>query len=335
MSAWGGKNEVTGEISYSDAIVQLSYIFCYCAVNVYAIISGYLMSGVEHIKLGRIIELWLEVLFFSVTISAIHAILTGNISFKELLCALFPILTRRWWYVSSYFAIFLFIPYFNKLIKNMSRSDYKKFLVLICLVFSLGSTISSAAGIDTFNLATGCSPVWLMMLYFFGGYKRKYGGNEKNWNYFGKYVICGLALFLVWLITLVVTKKIFGVDKLSNLFIAYTSPFVIYMAYEFVQFCVGLNISNCKVIQKISEITLGVYLVSEHPVIREKYVVNSMLSYTNLSVAPRLGILLLATTIMFSCALFLSCIQNLFFKLLKIRKLADQMGNYINKHCRF
>ena len=42
----------------------------FCAVNCYALVSGYLMLG-KKIKPSRITELWFEVFFYSVGLSAI------------------------------------------------------------------------------------------------------------------------------------------------------------------------------------------------------------------------------------------------------------------------
>lgn len=42
----------------------------FCAVNCYAITTGYLMYG-KKLRISRITELWFEILFYSVVISAI------------------------------------------------------------------------------------------------------------------------------------------------------------------------------------------------------------------------------------------------------------------------
>lgn len=50
---------------------------CYCAVNIYAMISGYVMVNSKP-KLSRLIILWLEVLFYSGVSEIILQILTPN-----------------------------------------------------------------------------------------------------------------------------------------------------------------------------------------------------------------------------------------------------------------
>ena len=89
-------------------------IAAYCAVNCFALISGYVMCT-RSVKVKSIIALWFQVIFYSLTISSLFFIfLPESRTIKNLVIALFPIIGRQWWYVSAYFAMFFFIPFLNE-----------------------------------------------------------------------------------------------------------------------------------------------------------------------------------------------------------------------------
>lgn len=67
-----GMGGITGATAGTSSYypVYLMQNAAFCAVNCYALISGYLMLG-KKIKPSRITELWFEVFFYSVGLSAI------------------------------------------------------------------------------------------------------------------------------------------------------------------------------------------------------------------------------------------------------------------------
>jgi surface polysaccharide O-acyltransferase-like enzyme len=80
-------------------------IACYCAVNCYALISGYVGINAKH-KYVNIISLSLQVLFYSVCITgaeiAIALFNRTEISFLTIVSHLLPSITD-YWYFSAYF----------------------------------------------------------------------------------------------------------------------------------------------------------------------------------------------------------------------------------------
>ena len=101
-------------------------IGAYCAVNCFALISGYLMVN-SSVKAKSIIGLWLQVLFYSLLFTSVFFVFVPETrSISNLVVAFTPVLSNQWWYVSSYFALCLFIPFLNKAIANISQQTYKK-----------------------------------------------------------------------------------------------------------------------------------------------------------------------------------------------------------------
>ena len=105
----GGILKSTSPTEINYWIAWLLEICAYCAVNCFALISGYVMVN-KTVKAKNIIGLWFQVLFYSLIFTALFfAFLPESRSVKNLVVAVMPILGRQWWYVSSYFALcFLF-----------------------------------------------------------------------------------------------------------------------------------------------------------------------------------------------------------------------------------
>lgn len=96
--------ENTTDISYW--VIFLIKMFCICAVNCYAIISGYV--GVDSKKrISSLINLWFTVMFYTSTIAVVlYFASPGIIEFEDLIKGFFPVSSVQYWYFSSYFLLF-------------------------------------------------------------------------------------------------------------------------------------------------------------------------------------------------------------------------------------
>ena len=156
-------------------VCAILYFPTRCAVNCYAIASGFLCYKTKY-KFQRIIYIWLQTIFFSLIIYFIFLII-GSVQFsaKEFFMYLFPIISLRYWYVSAYFLLFLFIPIFNIGINKIIRKTFKTLLVFIFIIMSVGSIIYlTVFYTDPFGLYRGYTVLWLAVLYLFGAYIGKY-----------------------------------------------------------------------------------------------------------------------------------------------------------------
>ena len=112
---------------------------CIIAVNLYAMITGYVCITSSW-RISRYIALWFQVVFYTVGIYALGLFLAHEgwlpkIALKTLLSDLCTVpLAGAYWYFNAYTALFLLIPFLNKLLQKLSRADYAKLLVAL-LVF--------------------------------------------------------------------------------------------------------------------------------------------------------------------------------------------------------
>ncbi|MDO4420375.1 MAG: acyltransferase family protein, partial [Ruminococcus sp.] len=138
-----------------------------CAVDCFALISGY-VGVTSKYRYTNLAVLWLRVEFYSIGISFIYLLLRPDlINIKGFVLTAFPVFSCKYWYFSSYFLLFLFMPFFNRAINNISKQRLK-ISIMVLVVFSsiIYPIINNIVfKTDVWALRDGFSPVWLAVLY--------------------------------------------------------------------------------------------------------------------------------------------------------------------------
>ena len=105
----GGVLQAAPPLSIRYETAWLLETAAYCAVDCYALISGYVGFGTR-CRYADLAALWLRVVFYTVTITAVFAlVLPGSVSAGEWLRAIFPVMFNQYWYFTAYFCLFLFL----------------------------------------------------------------------------------------------------------------------------------------------------------------------------------------------------------------------------------
>ena len=306
-------------------------ICAYCAVNCFALISGYVMAD-KTVKAKRIINLWLQVLFYSLLITGLFFIFMPETrSVKELMLAFVPITGRTWWYMSSYFALFFFIPFLNSAISHISQTTYKKFLIAVLIGACF---IPRFVKVDAFTLNNGYSAVWLAVVYLFGAYIKKYDLRRKITalqSLLGYSVSVILAFASKFAIRFL-TKKIYGEPRYENIFVSFVSITILLSAIFLLMFCLNIKISGwgTKLINVFSPVTLGVYLVHVHPMVFENIIKDAFVPFVHKPVAVMVLGVFAATTVIFALSSIVEWIRILLFRMLRIDKLCESAENKLN-----
>ena len=326
----GGVLNAAGIFSIQYELAVLLNIATFCAVNVYALISGYVWVNAKY-RFRNIIELWLQVLFYTVLITAIFWIFSpSSVSLKVLVKSVFPIMFNQYWYFSSYFALFLFIPLLNIIVEKTEKKQLLVFLGIILFFFSCVQTLFHS---DAFCTNDGYSALWLMILYLVGGYIRKYepGKNVKPaWFLIGYLVM----ICLTWLSKLCIellTVKVLGRAYGGNYLVRYISPTILMSAIFLVLFFSRLNISAfCKkAISLLAPMSFGVYLIHVHPLVFCDVLTDRFVGYAELPwILEVLAVLGTAAAIYIICSL-VDFVRLQLFKLLRVRKNLDSLENRI------
>ena len=198
-------NTVRGTAQYRAAWLLETY--CYCAVNCYAMITGYVMLGKQR-RPGRLLELWLEALVYSVgTTLLVKYGFREELGENVLLWSFFPLFRRQYWYFTAYMGMMLLLPYLNRMLEGLSRKEYRQLLVIILVGFSF---LPNFFQMDTFRLVNGYSMAWIMMMYAVGGYLRRFVEPER-WSMgsaLGLFFLLGLLIWSNHMLMNVVTEGV-------------------------------------------------------------------------------------------------------------------------------
>lgn len=112
-------------------------IIAYCAVDTFAIISGYMATNKSQ-NYTKLISMWFQVFFYSFICTVILKLfyIRELPSIKELIKAFFPFTFNQFWYFSAYVGAFLVIPFLNNYLFNLDKLKANKILIgcIFCFV---------------------------------------------------------------------------------------------------------------------------------------------------------------------------------------------------------
>ena len=125
------KTCVPNSIKYN--IVLGIEVFAFCAVDIFALISGFVSYTGKKKKynISSYIKLWLEVVFYGVIITAVLN-LTGQKQFakSDYYSAILPVSNFKYWYFTAFTGLFVLKPFIDSAIFNIEEKTLKKVLIL-------------------------------------------------------------------------------------------------------------------------------------------------------------------------------------------------------------
>ncbi len=312
----------------------------YPAVNIFGMITGYVTIRHE-VRFSRLLGLWFQVFFYSVVISVLFFIFTPeNFTLTRVLNALFPVVRNQWWYFTSYVGMFFFLPFLNPALKEINRVRFRNILIVLFLLFSLFPTIFLK---DPFVTYQGFSTIWLLILYLFGCYFGRFRiGNKKPLPFLLLYLGCTAISFLLQL-------RIRGLedaaeaaadtalhdhlDKVRQHLLYYPSALMLLAAIGFLLFVVNLRIRNhaaARVICFFAAPSFGVYLLHDHPLVRNRFINQSMNALTqSSSLFSVFGHVLLRALVIYLLCSVIELLRARLFRLLRVSDLADSLSQRI------
>jgi hypothetical protein len=226
------------------------------------------MAG-KSFKIQRITHVWIELLFYSVIITAVLMLLgIVPVSIKQILKSCFPIAFNQYWFITNYIGLLIFSPILNVFINNVDRKFYFKSLLLLGII-----AFTFVLFIPWGNTYGGSySLLWFVYLYLVAGYIRKaetYGGSKVLNNNGKRLFITSVAVFIYGL-----GWQLFSAYLKHHGLLSYS--FTYNGLTFFVSLFVFLWFKNHKFVDSrlinsvvsIAPFTLGVYLISDHPLLR-------------------------------------------------------------------
>ena len=264
---WHG-NFTYDTLTMNKLIRDVFFMLGELGVNCFVLISSYFMVQ-SKFKWHRIIRIELQLLFYSTMIVFLAKLLIpNNVSLKECIIAFFPFINETYWFATCYILLLLISPYLNILIYNLSKKQHIQ-LIIICFV--LWSAIPTLIGFIRNNTEVDIMYtrfLWFVVLYIFSSFIKLHGFQSKIKTWILFIVSLIIQIGVTFLLEIVgeysETFKIraFFLWTPNNVFMLITS-LMLFLTFR------NMNIGVKPFINVLAYSTFGVYLLSDHPIMRK------------------------------------------------------------------
>ena len=244
-------------------------------VYMFILIMGYFMCESEGgLKKGRLLKIYLSMMFYSVTITFLFGIFKPKyVNIYLFIKSVFPFMAKTWYFMTLYVLVLVLSPYINKLIKAMDKKEHMILIGIFFFIFCIWQQLTYIKPFSRlFNMTSvvetsfGKSLYDFIFMYLLGAFLRKYRLiSVRKGFYLAAFVLLGLVnVLLVYIYKDPGIKTI--VSSNDNL-IAVLQCICLFRFFE------GIEQKRFKksrnVINYISAGNLGVYMIHDHPLVRK------------------------------------------------------------------
>lgn len=305
----------------------------YCAVNCYALISGYVGLN-SKFRVSNILLLWLQVVTTTVVITIGFYFLGADVQLADIKKACTPVTSEIYWYFTAYVCLYFFTPFLNQFVLCLTSKMSKCLLIAFAILFSIVPTIWET---DLFLINNGYSVAWLVILYIVGAIIKNHYSEVKI-----KKRILGIGY--VGAVILTLGSKL-GIEYLnakisfslfaSNFLMNYNSPTIVLAGVCLVLLFANINMDKfSKLIAFFAPFTFGIYIIHSHPFVWNKILINRFTYFTNLHpILLVIAVLLTSTLIFTGCSIIEWCRIKI-FKLLHLYELCKKLEEKITHSTR-
>ena len=256
-----------GGIRCLNRILSEYFFLLFCtSVNCFVIISGYFMVR-SQLRIKRVIGIWIQTFFYSTIIPLLFFLFQGGNGLDWLIKGFTPLCSNIYWFVTMYIGLMLLSPFLIKSIEGLNKRQFKLLLIVMGIInivviwkIPLGSIYSS-----------GTCLLFFIFLFLVGGYIRTHNislGKEKYGQYFIVFSLIALVITLVQDIAIGI-KHNKGLYHILNPYNGL--PF--FMSVLLFMYFKNKHAFKKGILQKmaitLSPYILGVYLISDHPMVRK------------------------------------------------------------------
>ncbi len=252
--------EFQENIELNKIIVQILTIGGKIGANVFFIITGYFTINSEF-QVKKLINIVMQTLTYSMIFLIFNF---KGATLKQIVKSIFPIIHSQYWFITVYVILYLLSPYINQFIKNISKKDLGKLLIMLMVIQSIIPSVLFA----NFQFST---IMWSIMLYMIGAYINKY--YSKKENSLKTDMICIIVPYLLIIASIVLLDVVSGkinIFKEHELYFTNINSILI-LAISIFMFLLfnNINIRQNKFINKISSTVFGIYIIHENTFMRK------------------------------------------------------------------
>lgn len=290
LSALYTNSYVLNDHFKSDALINS---FIKMPVNCFIFISGF--YGIKF-RIKTILNLLIQTTFYSILFFILFDYFNHALTIKSVARSLFPIIRMQWWFISTYMFLYLLSPFLNLARVHLTKFQ---FLYTLAILIFVNFFVGFVFKYSVFNVGDGQSLLTFICIYFCGQACSSYLNFKRGkLFYFTLYIFSCLLTFTLFEVCLKYLGQEIAWTMWNN-----NNPLVLLSAIFFFFFFKQLKVKSL-IVLKFSAPILGVYLIHDHPGIRQ-FIKNNLNSFLiNQSPANEyITLLMLAISIFLICAL--------------------------------
>lgn len=165
-------------LTLNTFLVKSFYFFGELGVNLFVLITGYFTVN-SKFKSDKLILLFFQLVFY-VLLSYAGLFAVGETASqsieKNIFYMLHDIAEPTYWFFTAYVLLYVFSPFINALLKNISKDKFKRLIALSVFIWSILPTVLGVVDGANSEIQYYYSRfIWLAVIYIIGAYIRLYG----------------------------------------------------------------------------------------------------------------------------------------------------------------
>lgn len=316
-------NAVPGSAQFY--ISQFLRMATFGAVNIYALISGY-VGWNRTPKLSGLVNLWLKVVCFCVAITVFTQLRAPEaVSLDDLWKAFTPVTEAKYWYFNAYVGLYFFTPVLNHAARSISVKEAAWTAVGIGVLLV---TLFYTRFKEVLLLANGYSVLWLMILYLMGAYAARFDipGKLSAGKWAALYLLAVCASFVPRMIMVHIQPEL--ADPANyNLSMQYTNPSVALASAAMLGLFAKLKLPAwaVKMVKALSPHSFGVYLFHTHTLIFLTAIRGRFVWLATAPLLELLGVLAGATVLIYAIGTAADWLVSKLFQITRIDRLLKKL----------
>ena len=238
-----------------------------CFIAFIAISMFFLVDGTN--KSERFLKCWLEVIFYSVSLTIITWFMGGCIRFRDLVSSFFVMISNSHGFAASYLLFLLIYPFILKATKKTTKKQARYLLIVVFWIQILSQIFRTWTGYT--------QPVFSELTLFIFCYVlslnlKRYPIKQLDNKWFDFFLV---LLIYVYVYSINMVAYTGNLNEMSSFLCGITgdesSIFFIVGGYALFYFFKNLHIPNSKMINYIASCTFGVLLIHDHNFFRHLF----------------------------------------------------------------
>lgn len=245
MHIMGGVDSRSAAIENKLWIILCNAIFN-AGVTCFVLISGYF--GISF-KIKKLIYLDIIAIFYTLLFTFFSSVFTV----KGVIYAFFPVITKRYWFLTCYIILCFLSPYLNEMVEYLKEKELRRLILILVMFFSIIPTFFRVQIIED----NGKGIVQLVMVYLIGRYLKYYYKTIISTKIL---TLMAIAMIAIVFSLNVVISLIFKDGGIASTFCSDNSIFIIGLSVLLFLIFLNMNFHN-QVINQVSKNVIAVYIL--------------------------------------------------------------------------